>query len=70
MVDNLVLYAAPVWGHAMNLERCKMIVGRIQQTALLRVASAYRTVSAEALNVITGTPPMHLLILERKRLRV
>lgn len=33
---------------------------------LLHVASAYKTVSAVALNVITGISPTDLLILEKK----
>lgn len=35
---------------------------------LVRVASAYRTVSAGALQVITGTPPIYILAEGRRNL--
>lgn len=44
------------------------MMAETQTKMLLRVASAYRTVSAEALNVITGIPKMDLMIMERKSL--
>ncbi|KAF2902778.1 hypothetical protein ILUMI_03406 [Ignelater luminosus] len=38
----------------------------VQRAGLLRVASVYKTVSTVALQVITGTIPLDLLVLERK----
>ncbi|KAH1028532.1 hypothetical protein HUJ05_001884 [Dendroctonus ponderosae] len=40
----------------------------IRRRALLRVISGYRTVSTEAVQVLAGIPPIHLLVLERIRL--
>lgn len=42
------------------------IFTRVQRKALLRVSCAYRTVSAEALNVITSIMPIDLLAPERR----
>ncbi|KAJ8911217.1 hypothetical protein NQ315_014929 [Exocentrus adspersus] len=39
-----------------------------QRTMLLRVGMAYRTVSGEAMQVVTGIPPIHLLAEERSEL--
>ncbi|KAJ8930922.1 hypothetical protein NQ314_016232 [Rhamnusium bicolor] len=44
-----------------------MLLG-IQRKALLRIASGYRTISTSAIQVVTGTPPLSLLIEERYRL--
>ncbi|KAJ8926936.1 hypothetical protein NQ314_020788 [Rhamnusium bicolor] len=44
-----------------------MLLG-IQRKALLRIASAYRTISTSAIQVVTGTPPLSLLVEERYRL--
>nr|CAH7735983.1 unnamed protein product [Callosobruchus chinensis] len=41
------------------------LLDRVQRKTLLRVASAYRTISTRALHVIIGTPPLHLLAEER-----
>ncbi|KAJ8981981.1 hypothetical protein NQ317_013633 [Molorchus minor] len=40
----------------------------IQRKALLRISSGYRTISTSAVQVITGTPPITLLVEERHRL--
>ncbi|KAJ8973349.1 hypothetical protein NQ317_008622 [Molorchus minor] len=47
-----------------NRENKNMMV-RTQRKMLLRVASAYKTVSAVALQIITGTIPIDLLVKER-----
>ncbi|XP_072384369.1 uncharacterized protein [Diabrotica undecimpunctata] len=59
VVQSIVLYAAPVWSGERT---------RTDRTSLLRVASAYRTVSATALWVITGCMSSHILACERTRL--
>nr|CAI5852388.1 unnamed protein product [Callosobruchus analis] len=68
VVQSTLLYGAPVWKKAMDtkLHSSKML--RIQRKMLLRVTSAYRTTSAEALQVISGTIPIDLLAEERWRL--
>ena len=44
------------------------MLGKIQRTAALRISSVYRTVSEEAVLVISGTIPIDLLAKERKKL--
>lgn len=62
---STILYAAPIWSDYMEVEYYRSMVERSQRKVLLRVASAYRTVSAKAIQVITGTVPMYLQALER-----
>lgn len=62
---SVLLYAAPVWREVIHQ---KTHLGRfvtLQRRCLLRVASAYRTVSAEAVQVIAGFPPFDLMVAER-----
>lgn len=65
VVHSILLYAAPVWKEAIKWEKYRTILLSAQRTILLRVASAYRTVSAEAVHVVAGVPPVDLLVKER-----
>jgi hypothetical protein len=58
----LLLYGAPVWIKAMKKEKYKNKVSRVQRLINIKMAKAYRTVSSEALCVITGMSPVHLKI--------
>lgn len=63
----IVLYAAGAWGDLMTITQAQSLQGH-QRTALLKMARAYRTVSTEALQVITGRIPVDLLVKERRSL--
>lgn len=68
VIQSTILYAAPVWAEWTKYKRyANMLIGT-QRKALLRVAMAYRTTSAKAIQVIAGVPPINMLIMERKRL--
>jgi ribonuclease HI len=58
----LLLYGAPVWIKAMEKEKYKNKVSRVQRLINIKMAKAYRTVSSEALCVVTGMTPIHLKI--------
>ncbi|KAH0999122.1 hypothetical protein HUJ04_001339, partial [Dendroctonus ponderosae] len=68
VVQSIVLYGAHVWGGIVSMQKYKTMLGKLQRRALLRVISGYRTVSTEAVQVLAGIPPIHLLELERIRL--
>jgi hypothetical protein len=53
----LLLYGAPVWIDAMRHEYNKRKYIRIQRLINMRTAKAYRTISNEALCVLTGLTP-------------
>ena len=58
----LLLYGAPVWIKAMGKEKYKKKLSRVQRLINIKMAKAYRTVSSEALCVITGMTPINLKI--------
>lgn len=64
-VNNILLYGAPIWAKALQTLKYRRLMERAQRTMLLRVASAYRTVSGVALAVVTGVVPIDLMVQER-----
>jgi len=53
----LLLYGAPVWINAINKASYKLKITRVQRLINIRLARAYRTVSNEALCILTGLTP-------------
>lgn len=68
VIHSIILYGAPVWYEALEKKKYRNILSGVQRKALLRIASGYRTISTNALQVITGIPPISLLAEERYRL--
>nr|CAH7729394.1 unnamed protein product [Callosobruchus chinensis] len=68
VIQSVVLYGAPAWHRAASRKRYQKALDSLQRKSLLRVASAYRTVSTKALQVITGIPPLYLSVMERKEI--
>jgi hypothetical protein len=62
-------YGAETWGPRVRFKKDRNALTRIQRRAALRIVGAYRTVSAEALQVLAGVPPVSLLIQERSARR-
>ena len=60
----LLLYGAPVWKSVINKKCYKTKLTRIQRLINIRIAKAYRTVSNEALCIITGLTPIDIKIEE------
>ena len=60
----LLLFGAPVWKSVLNVSCYKTKLIRIQRLISIRIAKAYRTVSNEALCVITGLIPINIKIEE------
>lgn len=64
-------YAAELWADIVSVAKYRTILEGAQRKALLRVAAAYRTVSSEALQVITtGTPPIDITLQLRRELHI
>jgi len=64
----ILLYGAPVWCKALALENCKTKLRRVQRIINIKIAKAYRTVSNEALCVLTGMTPINIKIEEVTKL--
>jgi len=65
VVHSIILYGAPIWAHKMS-QKGKDELAKVQRRIALRVASAYCTVSYDAIWVIADMPPIELLAIERK----
>jgi hypothetical protein len=64
----IILYMAPVWKEVIKLSCYKAKILRIQRPINIRIAKAYRTVSNEALCVITGLMSINIKIEEAAKL--
>ncbi|KAL3269630.1 hypothetical protein HHI36_008694, partial [Cryptolaemus montrouzieri] len=64
VAQGVALYAA-IWVSALKVERNKNILLAAQKKTLTKIVSAYRTVSAEAVQAIAGVPPINLQAKER-----
>lgn len=68
VMQSILTYAAPIWSRVLGMDKYRKMLISVQRRGLLRVSSAYRTVSAAAVQVVTGQVPLDLLVEERVRL--
>jgi len=61
-IQPLLIYGAPVWIKTIRKENYKAKIIRVQRLINIKMANANRTVSHEALCVLTGTMPINLKI--------
>jgi len=64
----LFLYGAPVWINALNKASYKMKITEVQRLINIKLARANRTVSNEALCILTGLTPIDIKIEEAAQL--
>ena len=64
----LLLYGAPVWINGIKKACYKQKIIRVQRLMNIKIAKAYRTVSNEALCLITGLTPIYIKIEETAHL--
>ena len=71
VVLSQMLYGAEVWAPTLQKrQRYRDMLGSITRRAALRVICGYRTVSADAAEVLAGIPPIDLLAAERRQRRM
>jgi hypothetical protein len=58
----LISYAGSVWREAIDKQYIKKLFETMQRQVALRISKAYRTVSAEAANVISNLMPIDLYL--------
>ncbi|GBO14456.1 hypothetical protein AVEN_255569-1 [Araneus ventricosus] len=59
VIEMILLYGESIWDEALT----KFHISRlhtIQRILLLRITKAYRTISTNVLNILTGIPPLHI----------
>ena len=66
VVNTKLLYGAPVWTSALNNHAIQKKLFSAQRGVVLRIASAYRTVSTSAVLLLASVPPIDLLAEGRK----
>ena len=66
MVNSKLLYAALVWTSALNNHAIQKKLFSTQRGVVLRIVSAYRTVSTSAALVLASVPQIDLLTEEKK----
>lgn len=64
VASSILRYGGPAWGTALSTDSYRSKLESTYRLMCLRVASAYRTVSHDALCVITGMMPIGILIME------
>ena len=65
VANNIVPYGSEIWAETMEVKKRANSLVLVQRTTALRIASAYRAVSAPAVLVIASTIPVDLLAAER-----
>jgi len=68
VVTSVLTYGIPIWADALWIQESWRKAGPIHRQCILRVASAFRTISEEAVCVISGTVPLRVLAEEKRSL--
>lgn len=68
VVHSKILYGAEVWANAMESTAIRRNLAAVQRRSVIRVISAFRTVSEGAALVLASTPPIDLLIREKQEI--
>lgn len=66
VIHSQMLYAAPAWHTVTTNKKVLQNLISLQRKLSIRICSAYRTISTEAVGVIAGVLPIELQIIERK----
>ena len=68
VVTSVLTYGIPIWADALKIQQSRRKIAPVYRLSALRVASAYRTVSEDAVCVIAGLLPIGVLADERTAL--
>lgn len=68
VIYSIVLYAAPIWGKIIKYDKYRIILEKVQRQVMISICSAYRTTSTSALQVISNSIPIDLLVEERMQM--
>lgn len=68
VITSVLTYGIAIWADALQLQDARRKVASVYRLSALRVASAFRTVSEDAVCVIAGMLPPEILAKERRSL--
>ncbi|GFX81569.1 uncharacterized protein TNCV_4179101 [Trichonephila clavipes] len=61
VVQPIIFYGAGVWGGSLTSIQVQKLK-YIQRIYLLKITKAYKTSPTDALNILSGIPPIHIVI--------
>lgn len=64
---SIILYGAPVWADVLKQKKFQSKATSLYRELAIRVVSAYRTISGEAVQVIAKMAPIELIVAERRQ---
>lgn len=67
VVTSAILYAAPIWAEALNVQTNRRKLAATYRLSALRAISGFRTISDEAACVLAGMMPIDILADENRR---
>lgn len=65
VVTSVLMYSIVIWADALTSQESRRRVAPAYRLSALRIASAFRTVSEDAVCVIAGVLPLEVLVEER-----
>lgn len=65
---STLFYAVPIWGKTTQMAKYRGKLEKVQRRIMLRQSRSYRTASTPALQVISGTLPIEMMVEERTRI--
>lgn len=68
VVTSVLTYGISIWADTLEIQESWRKAGPVYRLSALRTASAFRTISEEAVCVISGTLPLRVLAEERRTL--
>ncbi|XP_055633685.1 uncharacterized protein LOC129774021 [Toxorhynchites rutilus septentrionalis] len=64
VATSILRYGGPAWTAALKLQQNRRLLNRTYRMTAMRVASAYKTISAEVVCVIAGLVPIEITLSE------
>lgn len=64
----MIEYAAEIWANRLSVKAVAKTIRRASRQGLLLATAAWKTVSQDALEVLSGIPPMDLIVRDRAEL--
>lgn len=65
VAHSIILYAAPVWSRALQWNKYKNLLARVQRRMALRICCGFRTMSTDTALILAGVVPIDLQIKTR-----
>ena len=68
VLTSIFTYGIAIWGETLKIDKYRCKMAAVNRLSAVRVSSAFRTVSDDAVCIIAGLMPIEILAEERKQL--